>query len=194
MYVSPDLASLLFLLSCILFFAIFGVRCCQPCTGCGDSLQIEWVTKTMRKGQLPFRLDVPAFFLWSAWFKIWLCTFYFIELSDIFKIPFICGGGNMVETIFLSSSFCCCCRVYFIYLLSPSSLVLCFCMLLCLHSWVLCQRMNGRSVIFNLLCILHSMLCSMAAIVSQWTWEFESSPFISFGWLEEVLKAQFWDW
>lgn len=76
----PSISSLYAVLH--LVFAIFGVRCCQLCTGCGDSLQTEWVTKTVRKGQLPLRLDVPAFFVWSAWFQIWICTFHFTNLYD----------------------------------------------------------------------------------------------------------------
>ncbi len=144
----PSISSLYALLH--LVFAIFGVRCCQLCTGCGDSLQIEWVTKTLRKGQLPFRRDVPAFSVWSAWFKIWICTFYFTKLMTekcyIFKMPFKISRGclHLLQrdggNIFLPSSFCFSCIVYHVFyfhLLCPSSLLLCFYMLLCMHSWVL---------------------------------------------------------
>lgn len=142
-----------------LVFAIFGVRCCQRGTGCGDSLQIEWVTKTVRKGQLPLKLqlDVPAFFkVIKLNLNVYFVKHYSYE---------ICSMES-----FLSSSFhSLCCFIFSIHHLCSSVCIfrsLCTCEFYA-SEWEFCQVQSA----------VH-LKTQWLPLFSQWT--MKSSPFISF--------------
>lgn len=86
MYVSPDLASLLFLLSCILFLPYLECAAVSPAQDVVTACRLsEW--------QKLWENDSCHLGTWCAYFfqvigsvqNFWICSFYFIKRSDIFK-------------------------------------------------------------------------------------------------------------
>ncbi len=193
MYVSLDLASLLFMLSCILFLPYLECAAVDSAQDVVTACRLsEW--QKLRIRQLPLRLDVPLF----SSDKLCLKFEYVLFTSQNVDWKMLRSRACLHllqrddRSIFLPSSLFFSWIVYFICLLfspflsiisAPLFLYVALSALLGLmleNEWELCHIQSA----------VH--LCSMPAIVSQWTREFESSPFISFGWLEDVLRLITW--
>ncbi len=150
MYVSPGLASLLFMLSCILFLPYLECAAVNSAQDVVTACRLSEWQELWEKDSCHLGVTCLLFPCDQLGLKFEYVLFtsqnFMTEKCYIFKMPFKISKGclHLLQrdggNIFLPSSFCFSCIVYHVFyfhLLCPSSLLLCFYMLLCMHSWVL---------------------------------------------------------